>query len=301
MGSAFEFVIIADEADGERLMNESVGEVMRIEQLLTEFSTTSQTSLLNQHAGIKPVQVDEEVYAILKRCQELSRLTQGAFDITAGVLKKLYNFKGVSFVLPGGEQINQALRKTGADKIQLRADNKVYLTVPGMHIGFAAVGKGYAADMVKKLLIKQGVMAGVISASGDLTAWGHRLDGSPWKIGIADPAQRDSVLLWIPVENASVATSGDYEQYFEANGIRYSHTIDPKSGRPVTGIKSVTIVSPSAELSDALATAVFVMGIDVGLHFVEQLPDIHALIVRADNEVFMSGHLKLNTTEHAGV
>src|SRR5262245_28872010 len=98
MGSSFEFVIIAGEADGEQLLDESVKEVTRIEQLLTEFSATSQTSLLNQHAGIKPVPVDEEVYAILKRCQELSKLTQGAFDITAGVLKKLYNFKGASFV-----------------------------------------------------------------------------------------------------------------------------------------------------------------------------------------------------------
>src|SRR5690606_8858021 len=191
-------------------------------------------------------------------------LTQGAFDISASVLKKLYNFKGDDFVLPEVNQIKSALSKAGYEKIQLLSHNQVFLTEPGMYIGFGGIGKGYAADRVKKLLIEKGVTSGVINASGDLTAWGHRPDGSPWKVGIADPESPSQAMLWIPVDHTSVATSGDYERYFEINGERYSHTIDPKNGKPVKGVKSVTIVSPSAELSDALATAVFVMGPEVG-------------------------------------
>jgi len=139
----------------------------------------------------------------------------------------------------------------------------------------------------------------VINASGDLTAWGQRADGSPWKIGIADPDHPSRTLLWLPIDGASVATSGDYEQYVMRDGIRYAHTVDPKTGLPVHGIKSVTIVSASAELSDALATAVFVMGADVGLHFLEQLPHVYGLIVNDQNKIFTSRHLKIQHHEPA--
>lgn len=297
MGSAFEFVILAPAALGEGLLQDAFDEVKRLEVLLTEFSDTSVTTSINRSAGSTSIQVSDEVYAILKRSKEISKLTQGAFDITAGALKKLYNFKGKQFDLPDANRIRKVRSNVGYQKIELLSNNHVRLSTPGMHIAFGAIGKGYAADQVKKILSEKGVQSGVINASGDLTAWGRREDGSPWKIGIADPADPSRAMLWIPVENASVATSGDYEQYFERKGIRYSHTIDPTSGLPVTGIKSVTIVSPSAELSDALATAVFVMGPEIGIHFIEQLPAIHAIIVNDQNDVIMSKHLNLNVHE----
>jgi thiamine biosynthesis lipoprotein len=165
-----------------------------------------------------------------------------------------------------------------------------------MHIAFGAIGKGYAADMVKRKLIQRGVTNGVINASGDLTTFGRRADGSLWKVGIADPNDPTRLLFWIPLENASVATSGNYEQFFELNGIRYSHNIDPRTGMPVRGIKSVTIVSSSAELSDALATAVTIMGVDVGLHFIEQLPGTHCIIINDQNKIFMSRNLRVEPT-----
>jgi thiamine biosynthesis lipoprotein len=144
------------------------------------------------------------------------------------------------------------------------------------------------------VLQRKGIASAVINASGDLTAFGKRLDGSPWKIGLSDPSTPSRIMAWLPVENASVATSGDYEQYFEKHGVRYSHTIDPKSGLPCTGIKSVTIVSTSAEFSDAIATAVTIMGVDVGLHFIEQLPGVHGLIVDDQNKISTTQHLQLN-------
>lgn len=296
MGSAFEFVIVADDQFvAEDLLRMAIEEVKRIEILLTEFSETSQTTLINRNAGIRSVQVDAEMYNIIKRSKEISVFTQGAFDITAGALKKLYNFKGQQpITLPSEVQLKETLQRVGHNKIQLLSDYRVYLTKPEMHIAFSAIGKGYAADKVKELLKKRGITSGVINASGDLTAWGTRTDGKPWKIGIANPDDPNKTIATIPIQNSSVATSGDYEQYFEIDGIRYSHSIDPKTGKPVKGVKSVTIVSPSAELSDALATAVTIMGVDVGIHFVEQLPNTHCLIIDDRNKIFTSKHLTVN-------
>jgi FAD:protein FMN transferase len=293
MGSAFEFVTVTETGAPEDHIDTAMAEVRRMEALLTEFSDTSQTALLNRAAGIHAVDVDPEVYAILERCREIARLTQGAFDITAGVLKKLYDFKNTPATLPGRAAIDAALQRVGWDKIVLTPPGRVYLSVPGMHIGFGAIGKGYAADTVKRLLQQKGLRSGVINASGDLTAWGTRPDGTPWKVGIADPDAPDRVIGWIPVYQASVATSGNYEQYVEINGVRYSHNIDPKSGLPVRGVKSATVVSPSAELSDALATAVTVMGPAVGLHFIDQLPGTHCLIIDDQNRLHTSRHLSI--------
>lgn len=294
MGSAFEFIILAGTDVGESLLDVCVEEVERIEYLLTEFSNTSQTAKINQAAGKEAVEVDEETFQLIKRSLDISRLTQGAFDITAGVLKKLYNFKGGSFKMPDKSMINQTLMKVGYQMIKLTAPNQVQLLSRGMHIGFGGIGKGYAADKVKKLIVHKGVTSGVINASGDLTAWGRGVDGNPWKVAIADPNDKSKNIACLPMEDASIATSGDYEQFFIHQGKRYSHTIDPKTGRPIRGIKSVTIVSPSAELSDALATAVFTMGVEVGLHLVSQLPQTHVLIIDENNKVFTSKHIKLN-------
>ncbi|GAA0539054.1 FAD:protein FMN transferase [Chitinophaga japonensis] len=295
MGSDFELIVVADnEAASRQRLYEGVAEIQRIEQLLTAFNDTSQTALLNKQAGTQPVTVDAEVYALISRCIRLSALTQGAFDITAGALKALYNFRQGSFTMPDAATLSQTLKRVGYRHIALQPGNRVFLQRKGMRIGFGAVGKGYAADRVKALWTAAGITSGVINASGDLCAWGRQPDGTPWKVGIADPDHADRVLFWLPVENAAVATSGNYEQYFERNGVRYSHNIDPVSGQPVPYIKSVTVVSPSAELSDALATAVTVMGKDAGLYLVAQLPQVHCLIIDGQNRVFQSKHINIH-------
>lgn len=293
MGSAFEFIVVAEKESGEGLLNAGIREVKRIEDLLTEFSDDSQTTLLNRASGGLSVAVDPETYSLLQRCITLSRLTQGAFDITAGVLKKLYNFKGGQPAWPERRMLDATLQKVGFQHIRMLKNNRVLLEKPGMHIGFGAIGKGYAADCVKALWQKAGVENAVINASGDLTAWGVRSDGAPWKVGIADPDDPARILLWLPVDHVSVATSGDYEQFFERDGVRYSHNIDSKTGLPVSGVKSVTVISRSAELSDALATAVFVMGKEVGLHFIAQLPDTHCIVIDSGNKVHVSKNLKI--------
>ena len=297
MGSAFEFIVTAAYPEaGSELLQNCITEVQRIEKLLTEFNEESETSLINHNAGNQTIVVSDETYSLIQRSIQISKLSQGAFDITAGALKKLYDFKRKEIEIPSDDKINVALKKTGFKKIQLMPGNKVYLKEAGMQIGFGAIGKGYAADRVKKMLEKKGVAGGVVNASGDLTAWGTRPDGSPWKAGIAHPDKSPSVLLWLPINDASIATSGDYEQYFELNGVRYSHNIDPKTGLPVRGIKSVSVISPAAELSDALATAVTVMGIEAGLHMINQLPQTHCIIVDDNNKLYNSEKININIT-----
>jgi len=298
MGSAFELIIRDhDKTSAEALLAEGRDEIKRLENLLTEFDKSSFTSLINANAGVKSVQVKDEVYQLIQRCIGLSNLTQGAFDITVGPLKKLYNFKNEQFIFPEKSVVRKTLSSVGFKYISLLPDNHIFLKKKGMHISFAAIGKGYAADKVKKLWIEKGVAHGVINASGDLTVIGEKTDERPWQIGIANPDNAQDVLCFLPIQNASVATSGDYEQFFMRAGTRYAHTLDPRTGKPVSGIKSVTVVGPGAELCDALATGVFVMGVEVGLHFINQLPQTHCLIINDKNEVFHSRNLNFKYAE----
>lgn len=295
MGSDFELIATGETMEIiEQRLSIGVNEIQRIESLLTAFNDDSVTGQLNAHAGQQPMQVPAEVYHLLQRCLHLSRITQGAFDISAGALKQLWRFKEKGFHWPTAQAIATALAHTGYQHIKLLPDQQVLLEKPGMQIGFGAVGKGYAAERVKMLWKAHGATSGVINASGDLTAWGTQPDGTPWKVGIANPDDQQQVLLWLPVHQAAVATSGNYEQYVEKDGIRYSHNIDPRKGLPVPYIKSVTVISPSAELSDALATAVTVMGIQAGMYLVNQLPDVHCIIIDEQNKLHRSHQLQVS-------
>lgn len=303
MGSDFELIVCGeDEAELQRRLEEGVAEIQRLEYLLTEFSDHSDTAAINAAAGIAPVQVHADVYALLQRCCQLSRLTQGAFDITSGALKALYGgFKKRIVTLPAPQAVQETLAFTGYQHIMLQQGNTVQLSKKGMRIGFGAIGKGYAADCVKRLWTSAGITSGVVNASGDLSAWGTQPDGTPWKVGIADPDNPEHILMWLPVDQAAVATSGNYEQYIDVDGIRYSHNIDPVTGLPARFLKSVTIVSPSAELSDALATAVTIMGVTVGMDFIDQLPHVHAVIIDGNNQVFTSKKINTYAPEKASL
>lgn len=294
MGSDFEFLLVAeDEAAGKSWLDDCVAEVQRLENLLTEFRPNSETSKINEAAGKEWTQVSTEVFNLLTRCKQISELTQGAFDITGVVLRNLYNFKGEYFTLPNPDSIQQTIKLVGYEHIEIRKPNQVKLAKTGMRIGFGAIGKGLAAESVKRIMQARGAKAGAINASGDLCVWGQRPDGLPWKIGIAKPDNPEEMLCWLNLNNSSIATSGNYIQFFDHLGKRYSHNLDPKTGLPVTGTKSVSIISPSAELSDALATAVFVLGVDLGIDLLNQLPQTHGLVVDQENRIFTSKNMNL--------
>lgn len=297
MGSAFE-LMVADEREefAQLMLQEGINEIRRIEELLSEFLPTSITSVINQYNGIVPLPVDPECFALIERCIGISRLTDGCFDITVSPLKKLYSFRNEVFAMPDRKLINEALEKVGYRKIRLHKEGcSISFTHPGMQISFSAIGKGYASDRVKQLWLNNGVKSGYINASGDLNAFGSRPDGSPWKIGIANPADRNQVLMHIPLHNASAATSGDYEQHFIYRDTRYSHNLNPFTGLPLSGIQSVTVFSPSAELSDALATAVYVKGVEAGIRFINQLPNTHCIIIDEKQQVHFSKNLVYET------
>ena len=292
MGSIFELIVADDNQErAEHQLQVGIEEIMRLEKLLTEFADSSETALVNRNAGITPVKVSEESYKLVERCVALSQLTQGSFDISVGPIKKLYNFKNGNSVFPNPQDLKIALDSVGYEKIHLLADRHLFLPKKSMQIGFSAIGKGYAADSVKRIWKEAGVESGVINASGDLTVLGNKYNGRPWEIGIADPDHPEKAMYYLPLKDVSVATSGNYEQFFMKEGVRFGHTINPKTGLPVSGIKSVTIVGPSAELCDALATAVYVMGIDVGMHLIDQLPGTHCLIIDDRNKISKSTNL----------
>lgn len=293
MGSVFELIVITwNEKEANHFFQAGINEIRRIEDLLSEFKDTSEISLINRNAGIKPVRISDEVYSLLTRCKQIHKVTQGAFDITIGPLKELYNFRNQEFEFPTRDLIKKTLKLVDTGKMELNRNNSVFLPIKGIKISLAAIGKGYAADCAKKIWLAMNVKAGVINASGDLTIIGEKETNKPWVAGIPEPDNKEKMFCYIPLKNKAIATSGDYEQFFIRNGIRYSHTIDPKNGLPLTGIKSVSVVTKSGELCDALATAVYVMGKKVGLHFIDQVPNAYCLIIDENNNVSASKKLE---------
>jgi FAD:protein FMN transferase len=295
MGNRFEITVVGeDPAWAEARIDDAVAEISRIEQLLTTFNDNSQTALINRMAGIKPVVVDQEVLELIERSLRISRLTQGAFDITYGSIdKRFWNFDTHMTSLPDRETARRTVRLINYRHVFLDKErNTVFLKEAGMRIGFGGIGKGYAADRAKQVLLDKGVKSGVVNAAGDLVAWGTQPNGLPWTIGIADPTTKHPFST-LAISNTAVATSGNYEKYALIGGKKYSHTIDPKTGYPVSGIKSVTIICPSAELADAMATPVTVMGIRAGMHLVNQLHYMACIIIDDNDQLYTSNNIKL--------
>lgn len=296
MGNQFEFTVItASENEAEKLFEVAITEIQRIEKLLTTFSNDSITAKINEMAGIQAVEVDDEVFQLIKRAQFISKITQGAFDISYGSLdKKFWNFDLQMTSLPNPNEAKKSVALINYENIILDETNQtVFLKNKGMRIGFGGIGKGYAAEMAKKKLIEANVESGIVNASGDLTAWGFQENGEPWTIGIADPNQKNAIFSAFKITNRAVATSGNYEKFVIINNKKYSHTIDPKTGYPVSGIKSVTILAENAEIADALATPVTVMGIEIGLDFINQLKNIGCIIVDDNNKTYFSNNITI--------
>jgi thiamine biosynthesis lipoprotein len=296
MGNNFTITVVAEDgAIAQIHIDSAIEEIRRIEKLLTTFSADSQTFRINENAGIQPVAVDREVFELIERSTAISNITQGAFDITYGSIdKSLWNFDKQMHSLPTQEQAQKMVHLINYQNIILDKNNTtVYLKEKGMRLGFGGIGKGYAAEMAKKILIQNGVQNGIINASGDLTAWGFQPNGKPWTIGIANPEHPSAAFSYLEISNKAVATSGNYEKFVLIDGKKYSHTIDPQTGLPITGIKSVTIISGNAEFADAMATPIAVMGIEAGLFLVNQIKDLYCIIIDDHNKIFTSKNINL--------
>jgi len=297
MGNNFTITVVAEENNtAQGYIEAAVEEIRRIEKLLTTFSNDSQTSFINTNAGIQPVTVDKEVYDLIERSIAISKITQGAFDITYGSIdKRLWNFDKTMERLPSKEEALKNVHLINYNNVILNPDTtSVFLKEKGMRIGFGGIGKGYAAEMGRALLVRQGVASGIINASGDLTAWGMQPDGRPWRIGISNPDRPQDVFSYMDISGKAVATSGNYEKYVMIGGKKYSHTIDPKTGLPISGIKSVTVISGNAEFADAMATPIAVMGIKAGLYLIDQIPELYCIIIDDHNSIYTSKNINLN-------
>lgn len=296
MGNRFEISVVDDSQQrAEQFIDMAIDEIRRIEKLLTTFTDDSQTNRVNAAAGKNAVEVDDEVFDIIYRSNKIGDLTQGAFDITYGSIdKRFWNFDTTMTSLPNIQAAQQAVRLVNYRNVLLDKKAKtVFLKEEGMRIGFGGIGKGYAAESAKRLLKSKGVKSGIINAAGDLSAWGYQPDGKPWTIGIADPESVHQPFSYLNITDMAVATSGSYEKYVMIDGKKYSHTIDPKTGYPVSGIKSVTIICPNAEIADAMTTPVIIMGIKAGLGLINQMKGIACIIIDDDDNIYTSNNIKL--------
>ena len=294
MGNQFEITVVAHTEEwAYEMIDEGVNEIKRIEKLLTTFSDDSETNLINRYAGIEPVKVSDEMFRIIERSIRISSITQGAFDITYGSIdKRLWNFDQTMKALPSAATAKKMVSLINYKNIVLDKENQtVFLLEKGMRIGFGGIGKGYAAEMAKEVMKKKSVVSGIVNASGDLTTWGVQPDGKAWTVGIIHPDYKNYPFSYMNISDMAVATSGNYEKFVMINGKKYSHTIDPRTGFPVSGIKSVTIISPNAEICDAMATPVMIMGIHNGLDLINQLKQVECVIIDDDNKVYTSKNI----------
>lgn len=298
MGSDFEITVVAKtQKQADQQIGIAIDEISRVEALISSWKPTSQTSSINKNAGIAPVKISGELFSLIQRAIQISKLTDGAFDISYASMDRLWKYDGSMTQMPSKEAIKKSVAKVGYKSIVLDAKNStVFLKNKGMKIGFGAIGKGYAADKAKKLLISNGVSGGIINASGDINSWGSKPNGSPWQVAITNPLNKNKAFAMLPIKDA-VVTSGNYEKYVTFNSRRYSHIIDPRSGYPAQGIISVTVFAPKAELADALATSVFVMGVQTGIDRINQLKAIECIIITDTGSIITSNNLSLNTKE----
>ena len=299
LGSPFEITVIAkDSTQGNQFTELAISEVKRIENLISDWIPTTQISLVNQNAGIAPIKVDLEVFELVKRAKNISKLTDGAFDISYASMDKIWKFDGSMKEMPSAENIKKSVEKVGYENIILNEnDTTIFLKNQGMKLGLGGIGQGYIADKVKDLLYSKGCLSGIVNVSGDINAWGKQPDGKPWTVGIVNPLNKNKIFATLPLNDNAVETSGSYEKYVIFNGIRYSHIIDPRTGYPAMGVVSVSVFAKQTEIADALATGIFVLGVEVGLDLVNQLKGIECIIVDDKGKIHSSKGIDIKKFE----
>jgi len=290
LGSAFEVTAVAnDTIKANEFIDLAVAEVKRIEYLISDWIPTTQISQVNKNAGIQPVKVNAEVFELVERAIKISQITAGAFDISYASMDKIWKFDGSMKAMPTEEAIKKSVAKIGYKNIILDKKNQtVFLNSEGMKLGLGGIGQGYIADKVKDLLLSKGCKSGLINVSGDINAWGKQPDGKLWNVGIVNPLNKNKIFATFPLEDSAVETSGSYEKYVIFNGKRYSHIIDPRTGYPATGVVSVSVFAKQTEIADALATGIFVLGVEVGIDLVNQLKGVECIIVDDTGKIFSS-------------
>jgi len=280
------------EAAAQAAMTAGFQEIRRLEELLSTWIPTSELSRVNRAAGREPVKVGQETMMLLKRSEEVASLTQGSFNIAIGPAIDVWGFYGQSRIPEASEL---AALHPLVELEQVRLDpiaGTVYLARPGMRIDVGGIGKGFAADLAAEAMKRAGALGGVVALSGDMKTFGLAPDRSRFLFAIKHPRKEGAVLARVELQDEAISTAGDYERYFERNGIRYHHILDPRTLQPAHGCQSVTVVAREGVLADGLDTGIFVMGPQRGMELVEQLDGVEAVIVDQAGQILVSSGLK---------
>lgn len=275
-----------DPVAGDAAITSVFDDMKRIDHLMSTWKEDTEISLVNREGGKHPVKISQELFGLLQVSVNYSELTHGAFDITYASVGYLYDFK--KGVHPTQAAISKALPGINWRHMVLNPKKTtVFFTRPGMRIDLGGIAKGYSVDRGIEILQKQGIARAMVNAGGDTRIIGDRF-GKPWVVGIRDPDHENKMFLRMPLSNTAFSTSGDYERYFDEDGKRFHHIIDPKTGDSARKCRSVTIISGTATRTDALTKSVFIMGPEEGIKFIDTLPDVDAVAVAPDGKVFYS-------------
>lgn len=290
MGTRVAVELWSEDAElATRAMAAVIAEMQRTDELMSTYKPESQLSAVNAHAFERPVTVDPEIIEVVERALEFSRLSDGAFDITYASVGYLYDYR--THRRPSGEQVAAAL--PGIDYRQVQVDRErstIRFLRKGVRIDVGGIGKGHAVDRSIETLRRLGIEHAMVNAGGDTRLLGDRR-GKPWIVGVRDPRNEGRMVTRLPLEDEAISTSGDYERYFEEDGVRYHHILVPGTGEVARAVRSATIIGPDATLTDGLSTTVFVLGVERGMELVSRLPGVEAVIVDKDGRIFYSDGL----------
>jgi thiamine biosynthesis lipoprotein len=278
-----------DPALAQRAMDAVIAEMRRTDELMSTYKPESQLSQVNAHAFERPVQVDADIIEVVERGLEMSRLSGGAFDLTYASVGYLYDYR--AHQRPTERQIEAALPGVDYRQVQVdRAAGTIRFLRQGVRIDVGGIAKGYAVDRSIERLRDLGIRHAMVTAGGDTRLLGDRR-GKPWIVGIRDPRNDGRMVMRLPLADESISTSGDYERYFEEDGVRYHHILVPGTGKSARTLRSATVLGPNATLTDGLSTSVFVLGVERGMQLIARLPGVEAVIVDAEGRVYYSDGL----------
>ena len=292
MGTVIEITLIAyDEEAANKASLQAFQEIKRIETLMSPWLDSSDVTRINRSAGKERVKVSPETFEVIQKAQEISELSEGGFDITVGPLTELWREARKKKIPPSIEEVKEKLSLVNFKNIGIDPEGKVLLKKEGMAIDLGGIAKGYAVDRAFGVLRSLGYKNLIVNAGGDLRVGGLK-NNQPWSIGIQNPRESKKILARISVSDMAVATSGDYEKFFNYEGKRYHHIFNPKDGFPTEGCQSVTIITKDCITADGLATAVFVLGAEKGYSLCQKLEGVKCLIVDKEGKIIFSPGLK---------
>jgi thiamine biosynthesis lipoprotein len=287
-----------DPVKGNEAIDAVMAEFRRIDDLMSHYKPESQLSQINAHANDEPVQVDKELFDLIKLSTHYSQITEGAFDITYASVGYLYDYR--RHIHPTEEQIRQALPAVNWRNMLFDdTHHTVRFEHPGMRIDLGGIGKGYAVDRGTEILQARGIRHALVTAGGDSRIIGDRL-GRPWLVAIRHPDDPSKVVTRIPLSDSAVSTSGDYERYFDEDGVRYHHIIDPRTGHSASRVRSATVMAPTATQTDGMSKTAFVLGADKALEIINRMPEYDAVFVLPDGRMLWSNGLRPPTARPTG-